>query len=63
MWRYRSSLRPLQLPIGLKVHIAGPEQADQTNDPGTNGDTGAQGQRGKTGGDTIVIVPPAQPER
>ena len=32
----------------------------KTGATGTQGDTGMQGATGKTGGDTIVIIPPAE---
>lgn len=34
-----------------------------TGDTGSTGDTGATGARGRTGGDTVIVVPPATPAR
>ena len=43
---------------------AGPQGATGTQgDTGTQGATGSQGDTGKTGGDTIVIVPPAPEQK
>ena len=52
---------PVPAPATTVVPVPGP--AGAPGPAGQPGDKGAKGEPGKTGGDTVIIVPPTEPTK
>ena len=51
---------PTATPAPVVVPVPVPGPAGAPGPAGESGDKGAKGDTGKTGGDTVIIVPPAE---
>ena len=54
---------PTTTPAPVVVPMPVPGPAGAPGPAGQSGDKGVKGDPGKTGGDTVIIVPPAEPTK